>query len=273
MTVVSPVPIPPRHGPSGARLPDAATLSSLAAAGVDEIAATRPGPLALLCEHGGNAVPAPWADLGLPPALLASHFGYDPGAAALTRALAARLGAPAAIGRWSRLFLDLNRLEQAWECTRPDCSGIPVPGNLDVTAEDLAARLAVARAPFDAAADRALAGREVVLSVHTCTPVYHAHRRPWPVGVLWRERAVLAAPLIDALVAQGYDPVGDNEPYDWREAEGYTLQDTRIGGRVALYLEVRNDLLADAAGVAEHAARIGAALETALADWEARRGG
>jgi predicted N-formylglutamate amidohydrolase len=272
MTVVSPVPIPPRQGPSGARLPDAATLSALVSAGVEEIAAARPGPLALLCEHGGNAVPAPWADLGLPPALLASHFGYDPGAAALTRALAARLGAPAVIGRWSRLFLDLNRLEQAWECTRPDCSGIPVPGNLDVTAEDLAARLAVARTPFDAAADRALAGRDVVLSVHTCTPVYHAHRRPWPVGVLWRERAVLAAPLIDALALQGYDPVGDNEPYDWREAEGYTLQDTRIGGRTALYLEVRNDLLADAAGVAAHAARIGAALETALAAWEARRG-
>ena len=138
-----------QHGPSGVLLPDAATLAALAAAGVAEIAATRPGPLALLCEHGGNAVPAPWADLGLPPALLASHFGYDPGAAALTRALAARLGAPAAIGRWSRLFLDLNRLDQAWECTRPDCSGIPVPGNLDVTADDLAARLAVARTPFD----------------------------------------------------------------------------------------------------------------------------
>ncbi len=248
-------------------------LAALASAGVEEIAAARPGPLALLCEHGGNAVPAPWADLGLPPALLASHFGYDPGAAALTRALAARLGAPAAIGRWSRLFLDLNRLEQAWECTRPDCSGIPVPGNLDVTPDDLAARLSVARTPFDAAADRAMARRAVVLSVHTCTPVYHAHRRPWPVGVLWRERAVLAAPLIDALVAQGYDPVGDNEPYDWREAEGYTLQNTRIGGRVALYLEVRNDLLATDADVATHAERIGAALETALADWEARRGG
>lgn len=255
------------------RLPDAATVAALAADAVEEIAATRPGPLALLCEHGGNAVPPPWDDLGLPGSMFASHFGYDPGAAALTRALATHLGAPAAIGRWSRLFVDLNRLEQAWECVRPDCSGIPVPGNLEVTADDLAARLAVARAPFDGAADRAMAGRPVVLSVHTCTPVYHAHRRPWPVGVLWREREPLAAPLIDALAAQGYDPVGDNEPYDWREAEGYTLQQTRIGGRTALYLEVRNDLLADAGGVARHAALIGAALETALADWEARRGG
>lgn len=253
--------------------PDAATLATLAAGAVEEIPAGRPGPLALLCEHGGNAVPAPWRDLGLPPALLGSHFGYDPGAAALTRALAERLGAPAAIGRWSRLFIDLNRQVQAWECVRPDCSGIPVPGNLHVAAEDLAARLAVARTPFDAAADRALAGRPVVLSIHTCTPVYHAHHRPWPVGVLWRERAALAAPLIDALAAEGYDPVGDNEPYDWREAEGYTLQETRIGDRVALYIEVRNDLLTTPEDVASHAAMIGTALETALADWETRRAG
>jgi predicted N-formylglutamate amidohydrolase len=254
-------------------LPDAATAARLAAVAVEEIGAARPGPLALLCEHGGNAVPAPWDDLGLPRALLESHFGWDPGAAALTRALAARLGAPAAIGRWSRLFVDLNRLETAWECVRPDCSGIPVPGNLVVTDEDLAARLAVARAPFDAAADRALAGREVVLSIHTCTPVYHAHRRPWPVGVLWRERGALAAPLIEALAAEGYDPVGDNEPYDWREAEGYTLREARIGDRLALYLEVRNDLLATEASVARHAAMIGAALETALAGRGAVRGG
>jgi predicted N-formylglutamate amidohydrolase len=273
MSAVTPLATPHHDGHCGVRLPDAATLAAHAAEGVEEIAAARPGPLALLCEHGGNAVPAPWDDLGLPAALLASHFGYDPGAAALTQALAARLGAPAAIGRWSRLFLDLNRLDSAWECTRPDCSGIPVPGNLAVTTEDLAARLAVARSPFDAAADRAFAGRSVVLSVHTCTPVYHAHRRPWPVGVLWRERDALAAPLIDALGTQGYDPVGDNEPYDWREAEGYTLQQARIGGRTALYLEVRNDLLATDDGVAEHAARIGTALETALAVWEARRAG
>jgi len=255
------------------RLPGAAAIAGLAADAVEAIPARQAGPVAFLCEHGGKAVPPPWDDLGLPGALLASHFGYDPGAAALTRALADRLGAPAAIGRWSRLFLDLNRPETAWECVRPDCAGIPVPGNLSVSDADLAARLAVARAPFDAAADRVLDGRQVVLSVHTCTPVYHARRRPWPVGVLWRERRPLAAPLIDALAAEGYDPVGDNEPYDWRETEGYTLQASRIGDRTALYLEVRNDLLADAAGVAEHAARIGAALETALAGRELRHAG
>jgi len=246
-------------------LPDAATAAAIAGAAVEVIEAARPGPLALLCEHGGNAVPAPWADLGLPPAILASHFGYDPGAAAITRAIAARLGAPAAIGRWSRLFVDLNRLESDWQCTRPDCAGIPVPGNQTVTPEDLALRLAVARTPFDAAAERVMRDRPVVFSVHTCTPVFDGFRRPWPVGVLWLDRAPLAAALIDALDGAGYGPVGDNEPYDWRTAHGYTLRADRIGGRTAIYLEVRNDLLADPVAVAEHGRRIGDAFAAALA--------
>ena len=46
------------------------------------------------CEHGGNRIPAPYAALFRGhEAILQSHRGYDPGAAALARALAAACAA------------------------------------------------------------------------------------------------------------------------------------------------------------------------------------
>ena len=45
----------------------------------------------LVCDHGGRAVPGALNGLGLDPALLDRHIAWDIGAAAVTRALAARL--------------------------------------------------------------------------------------------------------------------------------------------------------------------------------------
>lgn len=62
------------------------------------------------CEHGGNAVPARYRPLFTPhAAALASHRGYDRGALAMARALAAAFGAPLAAAMTTRLLVDLNR--------------------------------------------------------------------------------------------------------------------------------------------------------------------
>lgn len=62
------------------------------------------------CEHGGNRVPAAYANrfegLG---ALLESHRGFDPGALATARALARCLDAPLLASTVTRLLVDLNR--------------------------------------------------------------------------------------------------------------------------------------------------------------------
>src|SRR5690606_4210430 len=72
------------------------------------------GSLLLLCDHAANALPPGLGTLGLgtlglAPELLDTHIAHDIGAAAVTRALAAAWGAPALLGRWSRLLVDLNR--------------------------------------------------------------------------------------------------------------------------------------------------------------------
>jgi predicted N-formylglutamate amidohydrolase len=62
------------------------------------------------CEHGGNAVPARYRPLfARHGAALSSHRGYDHGALAMARAMAAAFGAPLAAATTTRLLVDLNR--------------------------------------------------------------------------------------------------------------------------------------------------------------------
>ena len=64
----------------------------------------------ITCEHGGNRVPVAYQHLFEDARdLLATHRGYDPGALAMARALAASLAAPLLASTVSRLVIDLNR--------------------------------------------------------------------------------------------------------------------------------------------------------------------
>ena len=49
----------------------------------------------IICDHASNAIPPDYGTLGLPREALDRHIAYDIGAAEVTRALAAQLGAPA----------------------------------------------------------------------------------------------------------------------------------------------------------------------------------
>lgn len=206
---------------------------------------TRPA-IVLVCEHGGRRVPAAWSELGLPSAFFATHYGGDIGAAELTRAVARQLGATAVIANYSRLFLDYNRKRHDPECRRIELGGIPIPGNLDLTEEDVAAREAVARAPVE----RAIAlwteehPASAVISIHSFSPYWNNTKRSCEIGVMWREDTRLAPPLIAELAKGGAYAVRDNEPYDFRTNDWFTLQ--RHGLEIGVpcaYIEVRNDLL------------------------------
>lgn len=66
--------------------------------------------LLLTCEHGGNRVPPAFRALFAGHrALLASHRGYDRGALACARSLAAALRTPLIHAEVTRLLVDLNR--------------------------------------------------------------------------------------------------------------------------------------------------------------------
>lgn len=244
-------------------------VAALAQGAAEVIAGSTRPDIVLLCEHGGSTVPAPWRDLGLPDVFFATHHGCDLGAADLTRALARELGATAVLANYSRLFLDYNRKRDDPECRRIEIGGVPVPGNLDLTEEEIAVREAIARAPLERAA--ALWTEQhparAVISIHSFSPYWSNARRDCQIGVMWREDVRLAPRLIEALSAPGTYVVRDNEPYDFRANDWFTLQ--RHGLEIGVpcaYIEVRNDLIGPAARTQSKAEWLGTAILQSLQD-------
>jgi predicted N-formylglutamate amidohydrolase len=219
--------------------------------------------LLILCDHASNKIPAGYGDLGLPAEQLARHIAYDPGAAAVAEALARRLGAPAVLSSFSRLFIDPNRGEDDPTLIMRISDRAVIPGNRDVDAVERARRIAGWYAPYHAAIavaiDRAIAvGRPPALvSIHSFTPVWRGTSRPWDVGVLWDEDPRLAVPLIEGL-ARGGLMVGDNEPYAGALANDCMYRHGTRRGLAHALIELRQDLIADAVGVAAWADRLAA---------------
>src|SRR4029078_7802547 len=125
------------------------------------------GRLLFLCDHASNRLPE--GGLGLEPGLLATHIAYDIGGAAVTRALAAAYGAPAFLGGWSRLLIDLNRGADDPTIVMKLSDGSIIPGNRNADAAEVARRIRVFHAPYHAAIDAALdrmSPDAVVISMH-----------------------------------------------------------------------------------------------------------
>jgi predicted N-formylglutamate amidohydrolase len=81
---------------------------------------------------------------------------------------------------------------------------------------------------------------------------------------LWDCDDRLAKPILQGLRAQGLE-TGDNEPYDGALRGDTMFDHGTLPGRPHILIEIRQDLIADAAGVAEWAARLAQLLQAALA--------
>lgn len=228
-------------------------------------------PLLLLCDHAGRAVPARLGNLGLPDAEFERHIAWDIGAADLTRRLSERFAATAVLSGYSRLVIDCNR-EPDDPTSIPELSEATViPGNRGLSAAERARRVAEIFTPYHDAASTALAGHAhrgiapAVVSVHSFTPVFRSVVRPWHVGILWDRDDRLSGPLLRRLGARPELCVGDNEPYSGRDRYGYSI--ATHGARLGLphvLIEVRQDLIADAAGVARWADMLAPALHASI---------
>jgi predicted N-formylglutamate amidohydrolase len=206
----------------------------------------------LLCDHASNAVPAD-IDLGIDPALLDKHIAIDIGAAAVTRALAARLGCPAILATVSRLVIDLHREPDHVGLIPHRSDGHPVPGNETV---DKAARIARFHAPYHRILrDRIRTQRpRLILSIHSFTPCleHGGTDRPWQVGVLYNRDVRAARPTVAFLEGRGF-VTGDNEPYSGRLLNATLNRHAEGQGIPSAAIEIRNDLIREDAGVEEWA--------------------
>ena len=176
--------------------------------------------------------------------------------------------------RYSRLVVDCNRAPGAVDFVAEVSEDTVVPGNRDLSGAEIDARAAEVFHPYhdrihDLLEARIAAGRlTVVVSAHTCTPVYHGVRRPWHIGVMYEHDDRLARAMLAVLREEGEEAgleVGDNEPYFMTSDKDYSMP--RHGqGRGILHagFEIRQDLVETAPGQDEWAQRMERVLRESL---------
>lgn len=221
------------------------------------IGTPRFGGILVVSDHASNRVPDDM-DLGIAPALLRQHIAVDIGVGAIGAAMAARPGVAAFQGNVSRLVCDFNRDEHAPAVIPIASDGHAIPGNaLDHAGHE--ARLDRFFRPYHAALSALLdaAPPALILSLHSFTPRLASsdEPRPWHVGVLYNHDDRAARIAIPLLAAEGLC-VGDQQPYSGRLLNATMNRHAEADGRPYLGIEIRQDLIGDAAGQAEWAARL-----------------
>lgn len=230
-----------------------------------QLGTPRTGGVLLIADHASAHVPAD-IDLGIDPVLLANHIAVDIGVAEVA-ALMVDAGAvdAAILGGVSRLVVDCNREEQAPGAIPIASDGHAIPGNaLDHAGRE--ARLARFFHPYHAHIEGVIAAARpaMILSLHSFTPSLASdpeQQRPWEVGVLYNEDARLAPATIAALEGEGLH-VGDQLPYSGKLLNATMNRHAEAHGIPYIGIEMRQDLVGDAAGQRRFATYLGRMCKT-----------
>ncbi len=232
---------------------------------------TRPSRWLITCDHASNHVPD-WVaggDLGIAPADMARHIAWDVGAAGVAAALAERLDAPCILSDFSRLVIDPNRGEDDPTLVMKLYDGTIIPANRHIDDAGIEERLDRLHRPYHAALARLAARRDdtVILAIHSFTPSLRGRApRPWAVGVLYAPQDTrLSLPLLHSLQGEAGLCVGENQPYSGHLPGDSIDRHALQPHRQHTMIEVRNDLIGDAAGQVAWGERLVPHLVAALA--------
>ncbi len=222
----------------------------------------------LVCEHAGRAVPDHLDGLGLDDDVLCRHIGWDIGAGDVTRLLAERLGAPAVLQRYSRLVIDCNRPTDAPDSIAPISDGVTVPGNLGLSDDERAWRIARIFQPFHQAVVDLLEqpGRRAVFAIHSFTPALGGVDRPWDAGFLYRRDKRTGRLLGEALAAEQPSlRIGYNQPYQIDDrSDWFVPVHGEARGLPHSLIEIRNDHIRDRPGVVRWAEDLAKAIAVTM---------
>lgn len=222
------------------------------------------GACVLICEHASAFIPASLNALGLDAAAQRSHAAWDIGALDLARMMSDRLDAPLVTSCVSRLVYDCNRPPEAPDAIPVHSERYDIPGNAALDYRARAARIRDVYLPFEAMIRQVLDActrPRAIVTIHSFTPVYNGATRKTDIGILHDRDDRLAQDLLAVLQADTDWSVALNQPYSATDGVTHTLRQHALPRGVAnVMLEIRNDLIADGAGVA----RIGAVLVEAL---------
>lgn len=208
-------------------------------------------PFVLIADHAGRAIPARLGSLGLTSAELDRHIAWDIGIAAVSRRLAARLGAFLILQNYSRLVIDCNRPLSSPTSIATLSEYTTVPGNQNLSAAQARARAAEVFEPYHARIEREFERREragestILVTMHSFTPSFKGGDREWHCGLLYNRDRRLAERLFPLLASEGLN-VGDNQPYFVSDETDYAIP--KYGeqrGHAHVELEIRQDLITD----------------------------
>ena len=212
-------------------------------------------PYLIICDHAGAIIPRALGDLGLAAHERQRHITWDIGAAAIALGLGQRLDACVITQTYSRLVIDCNRPLGSPGSIVTRSEDTAVPGNIGITAEQIAARQREVFQPYHDAIRSQMETRQQrgqptwLICMHSFTPVFRGVVRSWHAGVLYQRDPRLARAVLGMLREDAQLVVGDNEPYAASDATDYAIP--VYGERLALPhvgIEVRQDLIADDAG-------------------------
>ena len=221
----------------------------------------------LVCEHASAAMAPSDADLGLAQPDRFSHIAWDIGALGVAQALSAQLDAPLLAGNYSRLLVDCNRFPDHPEAILAHSAGVDVPGNAKLSAAERAQRIAQIHTPFHRALSELLDARgpSILVTVHSFTPVFCGQVRELELGLLADTDERLAQAMAQASTAFAPWRTRVNAPYDANSGVSFTVRTHALArGWPHLIVELRQDLIADAAAQPRAATRLATALHEVL---------
>lgn len=212
--------------------------------------ADRPSRWLVTCDHAANTVPdfVNGGDLGLPPADMARHIAYDPGARGVAQALAKALDGPMIASNFSRLVIDPNRGEDDPTLLMKLYDGSIIPANRHAGPEERKERLDRLYRPYHAALAELAARRDdtIIVSIHSFTKQLRGRLpRPWHVGILYASDTRLTRPLLARLAQEEDICTGDNEPYTGQLPGDAIDRHALRHNRPNALIELRNDLISN----------------------------
>ncbi len=229
------------------------------------IPATSDAPLFLFGDHASRHIPDRYADLGLSGEDLTRHIAWDIGTEDVIRGVCKRFKCGGIVAGFSRLLIDPNRNTRMESLIPKESDGTYIPGNQDVDAAARQDRIDTLYKPYHKALSEHLSAQDgpFTVSVHSFTPKPHlGERRRLDLGLLVKHDEASAERfkfLINRLAPE-YS-VGINEPYSAMDLN-YTV-DKHIAPRALphLAIEIRQDHIDTAAGVARLVKLLGDALK------------
>ena len=135
-------------------------------------------PFLLVSDHAGRRIPRALGDLGVSESELRRHIAWDVGIEPVVRFMAEELDAHAILQPYSRLVIDCNRPFQADSSIGTISETTPVPGNVKLKPEEIAARQREIFSPYHDAIAAELDRRKrdglpaFLVAMHSFTPVY-----------------------------------------------------------------------------------------------------